>query len=122
MWYQGRFLTLIHELRNGFHKAGIAFSTDMLKLTLHQLIKSKPRTVKYSADQILESAGHTPLRLRKYRADLNPTASVWATVKDCAASRHVSCNVEYVKNLCEENFKGTGKEGSLRLCECVKGI
>jgi hypothetical protein len=58
------FLTLIsltqkQERRNWLHRERISFGVGMLKWSPYELTKFKPRTDKYSLDEILVSAQHS---------------------------------------------------------------
>jgi hypothetical protein len=74
------------EMQQWIQKQNIPFADDMLKPTLCRLIKQyKPQEVQYSVDEILESHGHTKLRLPPYHHDLS------SIEKNVAKSKESSC-------------------------------
>ena len=95
----------------------------MARPWLYKLVKAnKPLKIKYSMDQILEEAGHTPLRLPPYHPDLNLIENIWGIVKGWVASRNVDHKIETVRRLCEEKFSSMTAEDWLPVCRRVQRI
>lgn len=99
---------------------GIPCSENMFKPELYALIKlHKPRNQKYMIDTILESFGHTALRLPPYHPDLNPIETIWAQVKKWVASRNNTFKIDDVQKLCQQKFSEMGEQEWRPICQHV---
>ena len=67
--------------------------------------RNKKRHVVYKFDQLLESHGHTVVRLPPYHPDLNTIGGIWATIKYHVAQKNVTFKLEDVRKLAEAEFE-----------------
>jgi transposase len=83
----------------------------MLKPNLYQLIKrNKPIHCTYKVDSILAEHRHRVLRLSSYHPELNPTESIWATVKKWVAEKYVTFKLDDVIKLTDDIFAAITNE------------
>lgn len=80
-------------------KNNIPFTEEMLKIELFQLITLHKPAEKYSMDQIIESAGHTVLRLPPYHPDLNAIELIWSQLKSYVGSHNITFTMTGIMEL-----------------------
>lgn len=68
---------------------------------------------------ILESFGHTALRLPPYHPDLNPIETIWAQVKKWVASRNNTFKIDDVQKLCQQKVREMGEQEWRPICQHV---
>lgn len=111
------------EMQQWLTARNIAFTNEMLKVELYNIIKlHKPRFKTYEIDKILADKGHSVLRLPPYHPDLNPIELVWASMKQYVAEKNVTFNFKFVESLCDEFFNSFSEEQWKTRCEHVKKI
>ncbi|CAF4890667.1 unnamed protein product [Pieris macdunnoughi] len=102
---------------------GIAFTSDMLKSELYDIIKKHKESHKiYSIDKILQEHNHRVLRLPPYHPDLNPIEMAWAAIKGHVSSKNVKWNITRVMELVKEKVDQMGPNEWKALCEKTKKI
>ncbi|XP_049762544.1 uncharacterized protein LOC126088446 [Schistocerca cancellata] len=82
----------------------IQFDQGSMKIELLALIESNKPTKIYTVDKLLAHYGHSVLCLPPYHPEINPIEMVWATVKNCVATKNVTFKLEDVWKLAEEKF------------------
>jgi hypothetical protein len=81
------------------------------------IIQFKPRNVRYSVDEILETACHTPLWLLPYHPDLNPIERIWAKV---GVRPEMCCIIQNRWRKLKKKSKAMGREDWLPLWKICK--
>lgn len=100
----------------------IAYSPDMLKAELLELCKRNKTAPVYVIDQILQTHGHTALRLPPYHADLNAIELIWSDIKGFIARKNLSFKFNDVKLLIEEAFQQVTCKKWANCCSHVEGV
>ncbi|XP_047522690.1 uncharacterized protein LOC125061341 [Pieris napi] len=111
------------EMQSWLAEKGIAFTSDMLKSELYDIIKKHKESHKiYSIDKILQEHNHRVLRLPPYHPDLNPIEMAWAAIKGHVSSKNVKWNITRVMELVKEKVDQMGPNEWKALCEKTKKI
>lgn len=89
-------------------KHNIAFTADMLKVELFQLITLNKPEERYRMDNIIESAGHTVLRLPPYHPDLNAIELIWSQLKSYVAAHNTTFTMTGIMSLVQNKSETIG--------------
>ena len=90
-------------------KESIPFKDTQLKPELFSLVKQTKKTKTFGIDKIIQSHGHTCLRLPPYHSHLNPIELVWAKVKGQVASENTTFKLCDIKALTRTAILGVDK-------------
>lgn len=112
--------TLKARMQEWLEEKGIAFSREMTKAQLMELVKFVPDTKEYAVDDILKKHGHTGLRLPPYHPDLNPIELVWGYVKGKVGRECLSNKLEDKKVFLQKCFDEYTQEMWQQCCSHVK--
>lgn len=77
------------DIMNWLDDKDVPYRKNMLKSELYaKVLQVKNDKQKYRIDEIVESAGHTVLRLPPYHTELNPIENVWTLAKGSIVNRY----------------------------------
>ncbi len=112
------------EMLDWLTKHNIPCNSSMTKVELYDLVKTHRPAIppKYKLDELLESHGHTVLRLPPYHPELNPIEKIWANVKNFVASHNTTFQLDDVEKLARQRFEQLGAETWKPICDHVKEV
>lgn len=112
------------EMINWLQKNHISYLEDLMKPELYYLIKDKIEAIEpktYKLDELLESHGHTVLRVPPYHPELNPINKIWTLVQNWVER---ICSLyfknEDIENIVEAKINSVPVKSWKEVCEDLK--
>ncbi len=89
---------------------GVAYTEEMLKPEIYELVKfHKPPKV-YQTDVLAETYGHAVLRTPPRQCELNAIELIWAIVKKQVAARNTGMKIAQVEQLTKDVLRSVTRE------------
>lgn len=110
------------EMIHWLQEKNIQFDESLTKPELYDIIQQNKFRfpVRYKLDELMESHGHSVLRLPPYHPELNPIEKIWATVKNWVAVNNTTFKLADVETLTRQKFAEIGEEVWSNICRHVK--